>query len=53
MFPLPGTFPGLETSAVALIGWTGLPMDAAIRLLTLAIHATIPAVAYLGALWVP
>ncbi len=48
MFPLPGTFPGLENATVGLIGLTGLPMDAAIRLMTLGIHATIPAVAYLA-----
>ena len=49
MFPLPGTFPGLENATVGLIGWTGLPMDAAIRVMTLAIHVTIPMLAYLGA----
>jgi hypothetical protein len=49
MFPLPGTFPGLEDATVALMGLTGLPMDAAIRLMTLGIHVTIPALAYLAA----
>ena len=48
LYPLPGTFPGLENTAVALIGWTGLDIDTAIRVLTLVIHATIPAVAYLA-----
>jgi len=49
MFPLPGTFPGLEDATVGIIGWTGLSMDAAIRVVTLVIHATLPLVAYLAA----
>jgi hypothetical protein len=49
LFPLPGTFPGLESAATAVIGWTGLPMDLAMRALTLTIHALIPPLAYLAA----
>jgi hypothetical protein len=49
LFPLPGTFPGLEHATVALIGLSGLSMDDAIRAITLTIHAVIPAVAYLAA----
>jgi hypothetical protein len=49
LYPLPGTFPGLEDVAVATMGLTGLPMDAAIRVLTLLAHMTVPCLAYLAA----
>lgn len=52
LFPLPGTFPGLEDATVAIMGMTGLSMDAAIRTMTLLIHVTIPCLAYLVARWV-
>lgn len=49
MFPLPGTFPGLENATVAIMGMTGLSMDGAIRAITLLVHMTIPCLAYLAA----
>jgi hypothetical protein len=49
LYPLPGVFPGLEDATLGLMAWTGLPPDAAMRLMTLSIHALIPMLAYLGA----
>ena len=48
-YAIPGEFPGLELSALMLAGATGLPLDWAARLLTLAIHMLIPSIAYLAA----
>ena len=49
LYPLPGNFPGLESLTIAVMGATGLGLDGAIRVVTLAIHATIPCLAYLVA----
>lgn len=49
LFPIPGSFAGLEDVAVAIMGLTGLSMDGAIRVETLLIHVTIPCVSYLVA----
>jgi hypothetical protein len=46
LFLLPGTFPGIEDATLALMAWTGLSPVLAARIITLAIHATIPALAY-------
>jgi hypothetical protein len=46
LFLLPGTFPGLEDATLSLMAWTGLSPVLATRIITLAIHATIPALAY-------
>jgi len=46
LFPLPGTFPGLESATVGLMAWTGLGMDDGIRLMTLLVHIAIPLVVY-------
>jgi hypothetical protein len=46
LFLLPGTFPGLEDATLMLMAWTGLSPVLASRIVTLAIHATIPALAY-------
>ncbi len=48
-YPIPGEFPGLHFATIALMGATGLPLDWAARLLTLTIHAVIPALAYVAA----
>ena len=48
-YPIPGEFPGLHFSALALAGATGLPLEWSARLLTLVIHAAIPALAYVAA----
>ena len=48
-YPIPGEFPGLHFATLALMGATGLSLDWAARLLTLTIHATIPALAYVAA----
>lgn len=48
-YPIPGEFPGLHFSALALAGATGLPLEWSARLLTLVIHAAIPTLAYVTA----
>jgi hypothetical protein len=48
LFPLPGTFPGLEDATLAVMSLTGLQPVLATRLMTLAIHIAIPMLAYLA-----
>lgn len=48
LFSLPGAFPGLEDATLALMAWTGLSSDVAIRVMTLLIHMLIPMLAYLA-----
>jgi hypothetical protein len=47
LYPIPGDFPGLELATLGLTAVSGLPIDAAERLLTLLTHVTVPLLAYL------
>jgi len=48
LYPIPGEFPGLALAALAVAGGTGLPLEAAARLLTIVAHMAIPGLAYLA-----
>jgi hypothetical protein len=47
-FPIPGAYPGLELLGLAVMFASGLSLDVVVRLIPLAVHVSIPVVAYLG-----
>ena len=47
-FPIAGAYPGLELAGLAIMGASGLPIDAVVRLLPIAFHIFIPVVAYIA-----
>lgn len=47
IFPIPGDYPGLEFVGLSALAATGLSVEATARLVSLAVHVSIPALAYL------
>ena len=48
IFPIPGDYPGLEFVGLSTLAATGLSAEAAARLVSLAVHVSIPTLAYLA-----
>jgi hypothetical protein len=48
-YPIPGEYPGLELGTLGVMAVTGLPIDIAVRLMTVAAHILIPLLVYVFA----